>query len=321
VSKIITTGKHGLEPIGDREETEAGEPVQRFRARLLRPGTFTHPTAGWTLDVDAPRLDRLRGAADAMLSAGVTIPFISEHFTTDARDTLGYVDALAVHDDWLVAEGEFIGEDAIRAATRNYVSVEIEEDVKDGDGNEFGEAITRIALTPSPVVTGQRIAAAVGAKVAAVYVMADEHEARIDPDLRQRAGRAYHRSGIAMAANTDEAIEDATAEAEALKGKLQRLTVEEIEHATEALEYESPSELLATVQEPKIVAKLAETVVALRAELAAVQRIAKGLNDDAQAARARKPQGETVAASRQPDATALRIDPDLAARSAKAHGR
>ncbi len=63
-------------------------------------------------------------------------------------------------DSWLTAVGTFIGADAIKAASRNSVSVEIEDDVKDAEGHDFGQAITSIALTPKPVVTGQeRIAA------------------------------------------------------------------------------------------------------------------------------------------------------------------
>lgn len=178
VRRVFAFASHGLTPIGERSTNDAGEPVQRFRARLLRPGRFTHPKAGWKLDVDDARRDGYMKAAQEMLAAGVAIPFTSEHFTADARNTLGYADAVAVHDDWLTAEGEFIGDDAIRAAMRNCVSVEIEENVGDGEGNRFGEAITRIALTPSPIVKGQtKIAASTATgrpSSARVYFLSDE---------------------------------------------------------------------------------------------------------------------------------------------------
>ena len=74
---------------------------------------------------------------------------------------------------------------AIKAAARNHVSVEIEPDAADANGNDFGEAITRIALTPQPVVTGQqRIAASTSAgKEYRVYHLSDSGgDSRADPD-------------------------------------------------------------------------------------------------------------------------------------------
>ncbi len=159
--KVLAFGRHGLVALGEPSTDDAGQPTQRFRARLIRPGTFRHPKADWTLPVDTKRVDAYKAAADKMLAADTKIPFTSEHFTKSADDTYGYVESVDVDSDgWLTAVGKFIGADAIRAADRNHVSVEIEDDVKDAEGNRFGHAITSIALTPRPVVTGQeRIAA------------------------------------------------------------------------------------------------------------------------------------------------------------------
>ncbi len=159
---ILALGRHGLKPIGKQTEDDAGNPVQHFEARLLRPGEFKHPSADWELSIDQARIGDYKTAAEKMLKAGVSIPVTSKHFTKDAKDTLGQIESVDVDSDgWLTAKVEFVGEDAILAASRNHVSVEIEEQVKDGDGIDYGEAITSVALTPRPVVKGQkRIAAA-----------------------------------------------------------------------------------------------------------------------------------------------------------------
>jgi len=159
---LITLDRHGLRPLGVQTNDENGNPVQRFEAKLLRTETLRHPRDNWSLDVDAKLLDAYSERGRQMLDAGMTIPIVDEHFATSAKHTMGYTKGMSVKDGWLTAKVDIVGKDAIAAAKRNFVSVEIEHDVKDTSGTEYGDAITRIALTPEPAVRGQdrdRIAA------------------------------------------------------------------------------------------------------------------------------------------------------------------
>lgn len=162
-----------------------GEPSQRFRVPMIGVGTFRHPIAGWQLDVDRPRLDLWAAAFARMNANGVAVPVPARHGTHDARDNLGFVRAMTVEGDSLVGEVEMIGADAITAAGRNFVSVEI-DNVQDGRGNDYGEAIARVALTPEPVVAGQpgftRIAASLSPEPGA---------GNLDPELDARATAMY----------------------------------------------------------------------------------------------------------------------------------
>ncbi|MEM7227249.1 MAG: hypothetical protein AAF432_00395 [Planctomycetota bacterium] len=196
IDTIISLDRHGLKAVGDRRKDDNGSPVQSFEAVLLREEKLTHPNDGWTLDVTGERMEQYRDRANRMLGARMQIPVVDEHFATSAKSTMGYMKGIDVRDGSLVARLDMVGEDAIAAANRNFVSVEIEPDVADSSGTEFGEAITRIALTPEPVVRGQdRIAASRTAKGRDVRILPLSTKGS-DMDILKKIGEAAGIDGL-----------------------------------------------------------------------------------------------------------------------------
>jgi hypothetical protein len=133
----------------------AGQPATYFWKDAIHAGAYRHPTRGFSLAVDRHRLHRWADVGSAMLDAGVPIPINCDH-SDSARDVVGYVREFKVDGDHLFALCQFIGPDAALTAARNHVSVGIHPDFTDGQGRRWGEAIIHLALTPVPVVPGQR---------------------------------------------------------------------------------------------------------------------------------------------------------------------
>jgi len=167
-------------------------PSQKFRKTVIRCGQYVHPHKGWKLTVDENRMQRWVKTFDRMNSGGVQVPMVKDH-TVTADTTLGFADRLFVADEGhgkeLVAEFTAIGREAIECVQRiRNVSICVEEDVRDGLGRAYGEAITHIGFTPVPVVPGQsdiRIAASLGQGDEAIpmcFLMADNPE----PDMKGR---------------------------------------------------------------------------------------------------------------------------------------
>lgn len=290
--KILSLKQHGLAPIGERSTDAAGNPVQRFKANLIRVGSFSHPTDGWRLDVNPQRLREWRDAAMRKLANDVAIPFTSKHFTDDANDTLGYVDSVAIEGDWLTAEGTFVGEDAILAASRNFVSVDL-DDIGDGVGNDYGIVIQSVALTPRPVVNGQqRIAASANGaqREATVYVLdqrvsakgqADDWVGRAialangaaDDNWEDRTARFLAMDNDVSPA-TQRIIDRATQDVEQLELRLKRHTVVDFEVAADALGMETGTKLLDSLEsEDALVFKLVQRIKHLEAQAVAQANI------------------------------------------------
>jgi hypothetical protein len=137
-----------------RPTSIAGQPVAYLWKDIIRTGHYVHPTQGFRLDVDMPRLRRWASIGRRMLAAGIHIPANVDH-SNSARDALGRVVDFQVRGDALVALHQLIGADAAALAARNQASVGIDPDYVDGRGRRWGEAIVHVALTPVPVVPGQ----------------------------------------------------------------------------------------------------------------------------------------------------------------------
>lgn len=132
----------------------AGQPVRYFWKDVIRVGHYVHPRGGPRFPVDRARIDRWIAAFRRMRANGVRVTVPADHSHL-ARDNLGYVIALKRVGGVLYALHQLIGEDAMRLAARNEVSLAIHPDFTDGLGNRYGEAIVHSSLTPVPVVPGQ----------------------------------------------------------------------------------------------------------------------------------------------------------------------
>ena len=131
-----------------------GQPVAYFWADGIRVGRYLHPAGKFELHVDEQRLDGWVENFQRMKAAGVDVPVPVDH-SSSARDNLGYVVDIQRDGDRLKLLDQLIGEDAIKLAARNKVSLGIDPQFVDGQGNAFGDCVIHSSLTPVPVVTGQ----------------------------------------------------------------------------------------------------------------------------------------------------------------------
>jgi hypothetical protein len=132
----------------------AGQPASYFWKDMIHTGNYVHPSRDFSLAVDKDRLSRWAATGQRMMAAGVAIPINCDH-SDKARDVVGYVKEFKLDDDRLLGLCQFIGDDAALTAARNLVSVGIDPDFTDGQGQHWGEAIVHVALTPVPVVPDQ----------------------------------------------------------------------------------------------------------------------------------------------------------------------
>ncbi|KKN74309.1 hypothetical protein LCGC14_0392480 [marine sediment metagenome] len=190
-SMALSINVDATEAVGEAKENEAGQKVQRFKKEIIRDGTYTHPVHDWTLKVDESRRESWKQSADKMISNGVAIPIpISDnenHHEVTPQNTGGYVVGLENDGESLYAICEMIGEDAIKAVARNDVSVFIEQGFKDGKKRSYGEAITHVALTPTPIVPGMdgfiKIAASLSSGLTHAAAFSYDMPAKDKPDL------------------------------------------------------------------------------------------------------------------------------------------
>ena len=131
-----------------------GQPAAYFWADGIRVGRYVHPAGKFELHVDEQRLDAWAQNFQRMKAAGVDVPVPVDH-STSARDNLGYVVDIRRDGDTLKLLHQLIGDDAIKLAARNKVSLGIDPAFTDGRGNAFGDCVVHSSLTPVPVVPGQ----------------------------------------------------------------------------------------------------------------------------------------------------------------------
>ena len=142
---------------------------------LIFSGEYKHPDKGFTLKMDRERMDKLAATFGEMKTAGVKTPIYSTH-KGGSLATLGYVDAVArggtpaaqqlearrgdksaTDPDTLYALCSFSDADSEALAKRvKQVSIQINPKFRDGMGRNYGEAIEHVAVTPEPVVPGQK---------------------------------------------------------------------------------------------------------------------------------------------------------------------
>ena len=150
--------KRGLSLYGleyESKEFQETSEKQRFAKDIMRVGKYTHPIAGWTLNVDTARMDKWIAAFRKMRANGIDIEVVKDH-SARADDVVGYLVDMYRKDDVLYGVHELIGESSIDLARRvKNVSVSVISDFVDGKGNHYGEAIVHSAIVQRPVVPNQ----------------------------------------------------------------------------------------------------------------------------------------------------------------------
>lgn len=134
----------------------AGVDRARFRKDILRVGTFTHPTAGWRLEVTPERLDLLASNFQRMKTMGIKVPVTADH-KPSALTALGELVEVERVGDRLYGVHELVGKDALRAVENPAVevSVEIDPRMKSTEGELIGEALVASSMVLHPVMEGQ----------------------------------------------------------------------------------------------------------------------------------------------------------------------
>ncbi|MCC6320315.1 MAG: hypothetical protein IT438_02635 [Phycisphaerales bacterium] len=137
-------------------KSEDGVVRRRFVKDLIRAGTWYKGDTAH--QVPRERLDHWAATFGKMTEAGVKVPLPLGH-TTDPERNRGYAVGMFVDDTdgtpTLKAEVELIGDDALSLANRTEVSICAEPKLKAGNGAEFTDAITHIALVTDPVIPKQ----------------------------------------------------------------------------------------------------------------------------------------------------------------------
>lgn len=139
---------------GESTETKETD-VALFDKDIIRTGLYHHPVTERSIDVTTERMDRWIAAFKAMKENGVDVEAVVDH-SAKAEDVIGYIQSLRREGEVLHAIHKMKGERGINLAkTVKNVSVLIDPDFRDGAGNNYGEAITHVAIVQSPVIAGQ----------------------------------------------------------------------------------------------------------------------------------------------------------------------
>lgn len=202
---VASTGSDAL-AVSSLKQKDGEDPIQFFKKDVLPVGLYTHPLFGWKLDITEERLNHFLAAFRQMRLNGVDVEVPLDH-SRSAADNLGYaIDAMIERNPdnenklTLYYILEVRGQDAIDIVKRNKnVSVAIDREYKDGEGNAYGEAIVHVSIVQQPVVPGQSdfepvgIAAGRGSEKIPVFTLSSlEGDKNMDPkfltDLRELLG-------------------------------------------------------------------------------------------------------------------------------------
>lgn len=158
---IFSSPKIAAEPIKNSDSAQ----YDLFLKEMIPEGTWTHPTKGFTLEVDKDRLDKwVRTYKEKQVPNKMNIPVPFGH-TYTPQNNAGFIRDLDVRQR---ADGKFAlfgliniprSEDSSKIGTTiEEVSVSVNPELKlsksDGTVEELGEGIEHCALTTYPVIKG-----------------------------------------------------------------------------------------------------------------------------------------------------------------------
>jgi len=132
-------------------------PIRRYVKDILHTGSWTHPTKGWTLDIDDAYLDRLAENFGRMQAEGYDCPATIDH-SQKAEDAIGQVVEVWRDGGILYGTHELVGQRALDLTTQPavHVSAEIDERYQTSKGDQLGPALVASTLCQRPVVPGQQ---------------------------------------------------------------------------------------------------------------------------------------------------------------------
>lgn len=117
-------------------------------------GQWKHPTKNIDVPINEKRIDQWVSNIKLSRSRGVNLPACKDHKET-ADNSLGEIFDARRNGERLELLIGYKGDDALKVAQRNYLSIGIDPDFKDSRGNKYGESIRHVAITPVPVIHGQ----------------------------------------------------------------------------------------------------------------------------------------------------------------------
>ena len=233
---LYSSGK--LTPSGGVTKLADGTPCKRYIKDAIRLGTYVHPKKGWKLNVTDERLDGWCTRYHAMQANGVPIKLTKNHEDrTKSESVVGDVVGAVREGDWLRFVVEARGQKNIDLIEANKdVSVEIEPELKDGEGNKYGECITAVSIVPNPVVNGQRPFEPIAASLSddeshPVYMLSNEEVIDM-PTILEKIEKVF---GLQAGALTEENVDTQLGEI----AKKLSLSVEPVKPDTKKLSLES----------------------------------------------------------------------------------
>lgn len=152
-SQILISAAGPMAPEGDAF-TRSGVAVRKFRKEIAKKGNWIKHATGQVFELTEEKLDNFVAMFSRMKENGVAVKLMSEH-SEEPGDTRGDIEEISINGDGgLEMVVEVQGQRAIEEALRNDVSIYVPSECGDGKGNIYHEAITHVALTPGPVLTG-----------------------------------------------------------------------------------------------------------------------------------------------------------------------
>lgn len=137
------------------QQPKDGVPVQRFRKELIRVGQFVKQSEGLAFEVDQRTLDHWAATFSKMRSNGIKVPIPAGHDKAgDPESNHGWVQEMFVEGDRLIGVLELVGEDALKLAKTNDVSIYTPPEYDDTLKNHYQWPILHVSLAPDPVIPG-----------------------------------------------------------------------------------------------------------------------------------------------------------------------
>lgn len=258
-----------------------GQPVAYRRKEIARAGKYVHRGTRKEFELTPARLAALSAAFRKRFAKGIKPPITPYHVDPEADfnadDTLGYVVGVEQDGESLYGTLQLIGERALSAAARNDVSIATVADAVDADGEQYGESLHHVSLTPDPALSHLKpylkIAASAGGGPARKALILSAAYGSSPMDLKKIRAALKLADDVPDDKVLEQAAErlsappppDNSAEVTALSAKVQALETERDAAKAEALRLSAsaprqPDDLTVTMYGENIAAKREQAI-------------------------------------------------------------